>query len=749
LAKQNILIVDSDPKSLRVLEVSLKKAGFSVTKAVNGVDAMEKVRLSAPDLIISDTNMTEMDGFELCTKLKKNDEWAGIPFIFLTAQKSIEDKIRGLELGVDDYLTKPIFIREILARVGLSLQRRQKERLETRGSKTKFSGNLTDMGMVDLIQTIDVSRKSGVIRLAKEGDDGEIHFREGKVIDASTRSRKGADAVYRMLVWSDGTFDIEFCSVDRDDVVELPTQGLLMEGMRRLDEWGRLQEQLPPLNAVFDVDEIMLAERLSEIPDEVNKVIKHFNGNSSLMEVLDQSEYGDLESLSIIAKLYFEGLITEITSGMQESSTDMNESLDLSRGSLDDKNKGLLSGRDRVLEFDDLEKNVVLNTLRMRPVEDGSNAAPRLSIAVRRAGFTQALSGEVEQSSPLPLPAASDEDDDAQPVFPSHVFDHGPDETETSLELPPTPPTSEVTETPSPNEADRIAAALDAEAPPPSQSDPELHEKEEYFEGEAYRAAIDKPIEVNRSVRLGQKRHEGELAKNGDFDEDTSRQGSPAADSSRFKKVAIALLMGAILVGVVSFILWKTTLVRDFVRAPFYEETFQEVKSGSGVPKAQLITDSDSPETGRARISFEGEPAPGAADTHSVETPSESPAEEIQAKGKSKQAEYADLLEKAKNAGRRRKIEFLREAVAMNPRGDEALANLATMLAESKKTRAEALFLAKRAAEINSGNAAAWLAIGYIHQLEGDKEASQKAYEKCAACIGPKMYVKECAQLIK
>jgi DNA-binding response OmpR family regulator len=160
LAKQNILIVDSDPKSLRVLEVSLKKAGFSVTKAVNGVDAMEKVRLSAPDLIISDTNMTEMDGFEHCTKLKKNDEWAGIPFIFLTAQKSIEDKIRGLELGVDDYLTKPIFIREILARVGLSLQRRQKERLETRGSKTKFSGNLTDMGMVDLIQTIDVRREA-------------------------------------------------------------------------------------------------------------------------------------------------------------------------------------------------------------------------------------------------------------------------------------------------------------------------------------------------------------------------------------------------------------------------------------------------------------------------------------------------------------------------------------------------------------------------------------------------------------
>src|SRR5215468_7044238 len=140
LAKQSLLLVDGDTKSLRVLEVSLKKAGFNVTTAVNGADALAKVETSAPDLIISDTKMAEMDGFELVERLKHNVDWAPIPFIFLTSQSDVEDKIRGLELGVEDYLTKPIYIKEILTRVKILLQKKQRQSLEEkREGKTKFT----------------------------------------------------------------------------------------------------------------------------------------------------------------------------------------------------------------------------------------------------------------------------------------------------------------------------------------------------------------------------------------------------------------------------------------------------------------------------------------------------------------------------------------------------------------------------------------------------------------------------------
>jgi CheY-like chemotaxis protein/tetratricopeptide (TPR) repeat protein len=310
VAKQSLLLVDGDVKSLRVLEVSLKKAGFNVTTAVNGIDALEKVETSHPDLVISDTHMPEMDGFEFCRLLKQAPAWADIPFIFLTSEKSVEDKIRGLELGVEDYLTKPIYLKEILTRVRILLQKKERASLqEKRDTKTKFAGQLSDMAVVDLIQTIEISRKSGVIHFTSGTRRGAIFFRNGKVIDAECGPLQGEDAVYRLLIWTEGQFEVEFKNVRRKDVIDLSSQGLLMEGMRRVDEWGRLLEQLPPLETVFEVDYKELAERLSEIPDEINGILRLFDGRRTLMQVVDDCDFGDLEALNIISKLYFEGLV--------------------------------------------------------------------------------------------------------------------------------------------------------------------------------------------------------------------------------------------------------------------------------------------------------------------------------------------------------------------------------------------------------------------------------------------------------
>ncbi len=312
LAKQTLLLVDADPRSVRVLEVSLKKSGFSVTTAADGQDALSKIELSAPDLILTDTRLPRVDGYELVRQLKEHPELAGIPVVFLTSQKSVEDKIRGLELGVEDYLTKPIFVRELIARVNLLLARRAQQSMATSlpGSRrTRLSGDLVDMGLVDLLQTFEVGRKSGVARVESEGRVATIFFRDGKVVDAELGRLRGEEAVYRTLIWSGGTFEVEFCPVDRSDVVPTSTQGLLMEGMRRVDEWGRLLEQLPPLETIFEVDHEQLVDRLNEIPDELNGILRLFDGRRPLEEVVDESPFEDLSTLSTVTKLYFEGLL--------------------------------------------------------------------------------------------------------------------------------------------------------------------------------------------------------------------------------------------------------------------------------------------------------------------------------------------------------------------------------------------------------------------------------------------------------
>ncbi|MEB2314337.1 MAG: response regulator [Polyangiaceae bacterium] len=312
MAKKQLLLVDADPRSVRVLEVSLKKAGYSVTTAADGADALAKIEYSTPDLILTDTRLPRLDGYELVRRIKDAGEFASIPVVFLTSQRSIEDKIRGLELGVEDYLTKPIFVRELIARVNLLLARRTQERMATSmpmSARTRLSGSLADMGVVDILQTFEVSRKSGVASITDGRRDARIYFRDGKVVDAELGRLHGEEAVYRTLVWSAGDFEVEFRPVQNEDIIPTSTQGLLMEGMRRLDEWGRLLEQLPPLATIFEIDHEQLVERLNEIPDELNGILRLFDGKRSLLEVVDESPFEDLSTLSTVTKLFFEGLL--------------------------------------------------------------------------------------------------------------------------------------------------------------------------------------------------------------------------------------------------------------------------------------------------------------------------------------------------------------------------------------------------------------------------------------------------------
>jgi DNA-binding response OmpR family regulator len=314
VSKQSLLLVDGDTRSLRVLEVSLRKAGFTVTPAESVQDALDKLELHVPDLIISETKFpTELDGFELRRRVRASADWAPIPFVFLTAATEIENKIRGLELGVEDYLTKPIYIKEIVTRINILLAKRQRLAFEERRDGTRFAGRVNDMPVVDVIQTIEVSRKSGVIQFTGPHErQAAIYFRDGKVIDAEAGTLQGEDAVYRLLTWGEGDFEVIFRTVRRREAITASSQGLLMEGMRRLDEWQRLLEQLPPLSHRFEIDTIELAARLGEVPDDNNRILRLIDGKRSLLEVIDSSDVGDLECLQAISRLYFEGMLLDL-----------------------------------------------------------------------------------------------------------------------------------------------------------------------------------------------------------------------------------------------------------------------------------------------------------------------------------------------------------------------------------------------------------------------------------------------------
>jgi DNA-binding response OmpR family regulator len=115
-----VLIADDEKNILQLARMYLQAEGFSVETASTGKEALEKVKLARPDLLVLDLMMPEMDGWEVCRRLRKESD---LPIIMLTARGDDVDKIVGLELGADDYMTKPFNARELVARVKAVLRR--------------------------------------------------------------------------------------------------------------------------------------------------------------------------------------------------------------------------------------------------------------------------------------------------------------------------------------------------------------------------------------------------------------------------------------------------------------------------------------------------------------------------------------------------------------------------------------------------------------------------------------------------
>jgi len=121
--KPRILVVDDEPEAVELVEFNLKQAGYAVTTAADGAEALKKARAQTPDLIVLYVMLPEMDGFEICKTLRLDATTAKVPIIMLTAKAAEIDRVLGLELGADDYVTKPFSPRELLLRVKKILAR--------------------------------------------------------------------------------------------------------------------------------------------------------------------------------------------------------------------------------------------------------------------------------------------------------------------------------------------------------------------------------------------------------------------------------------------------------------------------------------------------------------------------------------------------------------------------------------------------------------------------------------------------
>lgn len=120
-----VLVVEDEPDVLQLIRVNLVKEGYEVVPAINGVEALKRAKDSNPDIVLLDIMLPEFDGWDVCRRLKQEAATHAIPIIIVTGRAEEKDKVLGLELGADDYVTKPFSPRELIARIRAVLRRRE------------------------------------------------------------------------------------------------------------------------------------------------------------------------------------------------------------------------------------------------------------------------------------------------------------------------------------------------------------------------------------------------------------------------------------------------------------------------------------------------------------------------------------------------------------------------------------------------------------------------------------------------
>ena len=305
-----ILIVEDEPGMIELLTVALEDKGYSISIANNGQQGLKKVDEESPDLIISDVMMPDMNGYDFCQQLRENPKTAAIPFIFLTAKKDVSDRVRGLNLGADDYISKPFHVVEVVARIKTLMQRVKRAR-PTQAQATisepeaAFAGDLEKMSIGEVVQTIALTRKNGRLLVVNTGRRGEVYFQEGMVTYADVDRKKGEEAVYRLLAWKNGQFKFDSGVTAKTRNLQKSAEGLLMEGMRRIDEYNRLLDRFPSRETMFEA--VSVTE--GDLTPEELQVLNYVNQYAALMDVIDHSKFGDLKTLQILVKLYSGNII--------------------------------------------------------------------------------------------------------------------------------------------------------------------------------------------------------------------------------------------------------------------------------------------------------------------------------------------------------------------------------------------------------------------------------------------------------
>jgi CheY-like chemotaxis protein len=239
LKNVKVLVVDDNSQILGLLMKGLEPV-CDARAATDGADALLKVVDDPPDLIVCDYRMPGLDGRKVFEKLRAREQTREIPFIFLASRGDIEEKLRPMVEGAEEFISKPFFIKDMVQRTKKVVDRLQLEKLQNRAVRPGvIQGRLEEMSMMDLMQSLEMGQKSCQLTIRHGGETCELFFASGQCADARLGSLEGEPAVFQAVRWPEGDFELDFNAAPTRSTISRSTTGLLMEALRLMDEGRR------------------------------------------------------------------------------------------------------------------------------------------------------------------------------------------------------------------------------------------------------------------------------------------------------------------------------------------------------------------------------------------------------------------------------------------------------------------------------------------------------------------------------
>ncbi len=313
----HVLVYDYTTVEVERLVQLLKDSNYKTTHFQDLQQAYKFAISEHPDLIVFDIKASQNSGVHFFRQIKNHPATHKVPIILTTSESDMEKRIGYMDMGVEDFVSKPYYPEEIVARVNMLLQDFSVPMHATQAFEQGFKGSLKEMNLLDLIQTMELGEKSGIIHLNRGDKEGQIYINRGKIVDAVVEGYNTLDRAFlHMLTWIEGSFVLNFQTIDIENSLTENNQRLFDEGAKIIDQWRKESGELPSLQTPLIA---VKGDNLPHLTEPESVMLAQFQETRTILQAIDKSSFDDFSGLKHIKSLLEKGVLVKTETPPRES----------------------------------------------------------------------------------------------------------------------------------------------------------------------------------------------------------------------------------------------------------------------------------------------------------------------------------------------------------------------------------------------------------------------------------------------